>query len=372
MSSSDDNLLDVIDAAEDLRLKSRAVDATPFGITIADMRMDDDPIIYANGGFSRITGYEEDDILGRNCRFLQGEKTEDNPVRLMREAIDNGESVQVSLRNYRKNGSLFWSEVTLSPLQNDDGEITHYLGFQQDVSRRKEYEQQLESQRDDLTVLNEMVRHDIRNELQVALASMEVLNTRAEDRDKEQIATAIESINQAIELTNTARDVADVLLDSGADYRPVDVGSVVEEQIRDCQSSYPDAELSIEGTLPQVQVRANELLGSVFRNLLTNAIQHSNVETPHVAVTGSIHDDDVFVTVTDNGPGITDDQQGHLFEKGWSGANSAGTGIGLYVAHQLVDNYGGTLSLVDDSIAHLLPQSDLDGAQFVVRLPILE
>jgi PAS domain S-box-containing protein len=368
MSTPDENLLDVIEAAEDLQLKSRAIEETPFGITIADMRKDDEPIIYANLGFTRITGYPEDEVLGRNCRFLQGEGTSEEPVEQMREAIDRGDSVQVVLENYRKDGTSFWNEVTLSPLENDEGEITHYLGFQQDVSQRKEYEQQLEEQRDSLAVLNEMVRHDIRNELQVALASMEVIKARGNTGCTEQVETALGSINQAIELTSTAREVADVMLDTGADYAPVEIALLIEHEIENCRSSYPHAELSVEGTLPQVRVRANELLESVFRNLLTNAIQHNDAEEPRIVVAGSLDDGDVVITISDNGPGLSDSQRDRLFERGWSGDASGGTGIGLYIANQLVENYGGTLSLADESTA----TAEIDGATFVVRLPLVE
>jgi PAS domain S-box-containing protein len=367
MSKPEDNILDVVEAAEDLELRSRAIEETPFGITIADMRIDDEPIIYANTGFTRITGYPEDEVLGRNCRFLQGEGTSDKPVGLMREAIETGDSVQVILENYRKDGTAFWNEVTLSPLEDDSGEITHYLGFQQDVSQRKEYEQQLEAQRDNLTVLNEMVRHDIRNELQVALASLEVIKARDTVVCTEQVETALQSINQAIDLTNTAREVADVMLDTGADYAPVEIALLIEGELADCRSSYPHAELSVEGTLPQVRVRANELLESVFRNLLTNAVQHNDAEEPRVVVASSLDDDDVVITISDNGPGLSDTQRDRLFERGWSADASGGTGIGLYIAEQLVENYGGTLSLADESTA--TPETDLGGTTFVVRLP---
>jgi len=370
MSTSDENLLDVIEVAEEIQLKTRAIEATPFGITIADMRLDDEPIIYANEGFTRITGYPEAEVLDRNCRFLQGEGTSDESVERMREAIEGGDSVQVALQNYRKDGSMFWNEVTLSPLENEHGETTHYLGFQQDVSQRKEYEQQLEQQRDNLAVLNEMVRHDIRNELQVALASIEVIKARGSIGCTEQVETALGSIHQAIDLTNTAREVADVMLDTGVDYAPVEVAFVIERELGDSRSSYPDADLSILGVLPKVRVRANELLASVFRNLLTNAIQHNDAETPRVVVAGRLDDGDVVITVTDNGSGLSDSQRNRLFERGWSGDASGGTGIGLYIADQIVENYGGTLSLADESTP--IPEIDLGGATFVVRLPAVE
>ncbi|MFB6302888.1 MAG: bacterio-opsin activator domain-containing protein [Haloferacaceae archaeon] len=125
----------------DEALKTRAMDEAPVGITVADARAPDMPLVYANAAFERITGYPPERAVGENCRFLQGPKTRDESVARMRRAIEAEEPVSVELRNYRKDGDLFWNEVTLAPLRNEAGEVTHYVGFQQDVTRRKRAEQ---------------------------------------------------------------------------------------------------------------------------------------------------------------------------------------------------------------------------------------
>jgi PAS domain S-box-containing protein len=375
MSKAEDVVEQLIGRMESLTLRTRAVDEVPFGITIADVRQEDDPLVYANEGFTEITGYPESEILGRNCRFLQGPETADEPVAAMRRAIANEESIQVELRNYRKDGEQFWNQVTLAPLQTETGEVTHYVGFQQDVSTQKAYELELESQRDDLRMLNEMVRHDIRNDLQVAMAAMEVLEAKNGDDEstQEQITTALESIDQAIDLINTARDVADVMLDTGRDYRPINLGTVLEDQIHQCRDSFPEATITVTGTIPQVDVRANDLLESVFRNLLTNAITHNDTDTPEVLVTATTDGDTVSVTVADNGPGIPEDEREHIFERGWKGSNSPGTGIGLFIVDRLLKNYGGSIDVRESVPADGEPRlNELGGATFVVELPLAE
>ncbi len=124
---------------DDDRLIERAIDEAPIGITIADARRPDNPLIYLNDAFERLTGYPPDDTLGTNCRFLQGENTAPEPVAAMREAIESEEPVSVELRNYRRDGTEFWNEVTIAPL-HDDGEVTHFVGFQTDVTARKRAE----------------------------------------------------------------------------------------------------------------------------------------------------------------------------------------------------------------------------------------
>jgi PAS domain S-box-containing protein len=126
--------------AIDRSVKTRAMDEAPVGITVADATRPDMPLVYANGAFERITGYPSSYAIGRNCRFLQGEDTREEPVARLREAIEAAESTSVVLRNYRRNGNVFWNEVTIAPLRNDRGEVVYYVGFQQDVTRRKRAE----------------------------------------------------------------------------------------------------------------------------------------------------------------------------------------------------------------------------------------
>ena len=124
-------------------LQDQAMDEAPIGITISDPSQPDNPLIYVNDGFSELTGYPRDEILGQNCRFLQGDATREEPVAKMRAAIDTKEPVTVELRNYRKSGSVFWSRVTILPIRSHSGRVTNWIGYQQDISDEKRYEQDL-------------------------------------------------------------------------------------------------------------------------------------------------------------------------------------------------------------------------------------
>ncbi|WP_251329202.1 bacterio-opsin activator domain-containing protein [Haloplanus pelagicus] len=126
--------------AVDEALKTRTIDEAPVGITVADATTPNMPLVYVNTTFERITGYPSTYAVGRNCRFLQGEATRDEPVARMRAAIEAGEATSVELRNYTRDGDPFWNEVTLSPLRDATGEVAYYVGFQQDVTRRKHAE----------------------------------------------------------------------------------------------------------------------------------------------------------------------------------------------------------------------------------------
>jgi two-component system cell cycle response regulator len=111
-------------------LLAQAVDQSPDGITIADARKPDMPLVYVNAGFEKMTGYSSAEILGKNCRFLQGKETTQHAVDVVRECIKNGESCIVILQNFRKDGTLFWNEFNISPVRDAGGVVTHFIGVQ--------------------------------------------------------------------------------------------------------------------------------------------------------------------------------------------------------------------------------------------------
>ncbi|MFC7043964.1 PAS domain-containing protein [Halonotius sp. GCM10025705] len=135
-------LLDISQQLAVEPLFERAMNAAPVGITIADANKSDEPLVYVSEEFAKLTGYSEEEVLGQNCRLLQGEGTEEEPVAKMRAAIDAKESVSVVLRNYRADGSMFWNRVTIIPITGKDATVTHFLGYQEDVSEMKLYQQE--------------------------------------------------------------------------------------------------------------------------------------------------------------------------------------------------------------------------------------
>jgi PAS domain S-box-containing protein len=110
------------------------LDEARIGIGIADASDPDSPLVYVNEGFERVTGYDADEAIGRNCRFLRGPATDGETVALLRERIDAEESASVELVNYRQDGAPFWNQVRVDPVVDDGDEVTHYLGFQADVA----------------------------------------------------------------------------------------------------------------------------------------------------------------------------------------------------------------------------------------------
>jgi PAS domain S-box-containing protein len=129
----------------DRRRKTRALEAAPIGVTISDPDQEDNPLVFVNDAFCSLTGYDEDEVLGRNCRFLQGPETDPETTARLREAIDAGEPVQVEIQNYRRDGTPFWNRLDVAPVRDEDGAITNFVGFQQDVTDSRERAERLRS-----------------------------------------------------------------------------------------------------------------------------------------------------------------------------------------------------------------------------------
>ncbi len=123
------------EAEASLRLRERALASSSCGVVISDMRLPGQPILYVNQAFEDITGYSAAEVMGRNCSLLQGvEGSDQDAVNEVRQAISTGRSCKVVLRNYRKNGEAFWNELQLSPLADEQGVVTHYIGIQNDIT----------------------------------------------------------------------------------------------------------------------------------------------------------------------------------------------------------------------------------------------
>ncbi|QAU13056.1 PAS domain S-box protein [Halorubrum sp. BOL3-1] len=255
-------------------------------------------------------------------------------------------------------------QTTKIPYRNPKTGEDAVLGYARDVTDLKAYEETLERQRDSLTLLNQVVRHDIRNQLMVVESYTELLEgSLPDDQSRTHARTVIEAAKQAREITETARDVTDVLLQVGADPSPMSLRDELSEQIAQLRSDQDRTTVSVDGSIPDVTVLADELLEAVFRNLLTNAVVHNDKDVAEIAVSTRVSDDSVRVSIADNGPGIADDHKGDIFQEGEKGLESGGTGVGLYLVKTLVDKYEGDIWVEDN---------EPTGSVFVVELSIVD
>lgn len=128
---------------ESQKTKTAALEAALNGVTITDALQPDNPIIYCNSAFEKMTGYPRAEIMGKNCRFLQADDNDQEEVRKIRDAIKTGKGCKVQLRNYKKDGTLFWNEVSINPITDEKEQTTHFIGIQNDITERKTSEQEI-------------------------------------------------------------------------------------------------------------------------------------------------------------------------------------------------------------------------------------
>ncbi|MDP9410594.1 MAG: PAS domain S-box protein [Actinomycetota bacterium] len=125
------------------RLLDRAVAASSNGVVITDPKLPDNPIVYVNPAFERISGYTVEETIGRNCRFLQGEERDQPVLEELRAALGEERECRVVLRNYRRDGTPFWNELYVSPVHDDEGRLTNFVGIQNDITERRRIEEVL-------------------------------------------------------------------------------------------------------------------------------------------------------------------------------------------------------------------------------------
>ena len=285
--------------SERLALYDRAIEAAAQGVTIADARADDEPLVYVNPAFERITGYDAAEVLGRNCRFLQGEGTDPGTVAEIREAIDERRPVSVELRNYRADGTPFWNRLDIVPVRNDAGEVTHLLGLQRDVTRRREREQRV-------AVLDRVLRHNLRNQLNVVRGEADRI-LADEDADPGVTRSAARGIVRAtddlLDIADQARRFREVVAGDHRKPGVRDVAETLAAAVGDVDAEYPDTTVDVD--LPEsLPVYAHEVVGAAFLGVVETLAEASADGTHVVVRTADVGPRTVTLEILDRASGF--------------------------------------------------------------------
>jgi len=136
------------------QILTQILDGSVNGITLSDPDQEDNPIVYANKAFEQITGYSNEETVGRNCRFLQGQERDQEELQKIRDAVKNAKAVEVTLKNFRKNGELFYNRLSITPLFDNDGHLIYFLGVQYDVTEQILAQQEIKKLTDKLNIIS--------------------------------------------------------------------------------------------------------------------------------------------------------------------------------------------------------------------------
>lgn len=322
-------------------------------------------IIAANDTALNRLGYDADRLTGRRIDTVEdGVRDGDDDTVADPFAAQSADRIVYKTIHTAANGETTPVEVRAT-LVRYGGEPA-VLSVARDITRRRESEREVARKRDQLRALNRVLRHDIRNDMQIVLGLGRLLDDHVDDEGEEYLRTILDTGEHVVELTRSSRDLARTVAgEAELPVEPVSLPETLTAEIDRRREAFGHATITVRGEIPDVTVRANDLLASVFRNLLNNAVQHSDRDEPEVTVSADIlrGDHEAVVRIADNGPGIASDRKGAVFGKGEKGIESEGTGLGLYLVQSLLDHYGGGVWIEDNE-----PR----GTVVVVELPVAE
>ena len=337
------------------------VEMTRMPMVLADPRQDDTPIVFANNAFLDLTGYELDEVVGRNCRFLQGSGTDQETVRVLREALANRTACAIEILNYRRDGSPFWNAVFMGPVLNPEGEVIYYFASQLDVTQRRESEQQFRQAQKMEAVgqLTAGLAHDFNNLLHVITGSLErIASKRHDDQTFERyMSAATAAAERGAKLTHQLLAFA---RRGRLEPKGVDLSDLVysfAELLESSVGTKATLHLNLQRRLPLIRVDATHLEMALL-NAVVNARDASpnggaiTVTTKEIHLNGdaSRHQlepgEYVLLCVADQGSGMAPHVAARATEPFFTTKPvGEGTGLGLAMAHGFVQQSGGRLEI---------------------------
>jgi len=374
-----------------VRISHAALKSVSQGVIITGT---DRLIVASNDAFATLTGYSAAEILGRNCNFLQGPLTEPSTTEAIRAALNTGIDFFGEILNYRKDGSTFWNELSISPVYDDQGYVTHFVGVQHDVNARKEAEALAASMNEQLRESQKMeaigtlasgIAHDFNNVIATILGNVELAR-----EDLPRVNTlAIESLAEIHKAATRARDLVQQILSFSrrqpTTRLPIALAPVVAETEHLLRSTLPGRvtlDVRCAEAVPEVHADPTQIQ-QVMINLATNAMQamqggpglltirlgtvmldaalarlHPALHSMHEKTPGLT----VRLAVSDNGPGMDVATLARSFEPFFTTKPlGEGTGLGLSVVRSIVQGHEGAI---------VVESAPGKGTTFAVYLPV--
>ncbi|MBB5885510.1 PAS domain-containing protein [Xanthomonas sp. LMG 8992] len=372
-----------------------AVQTTRMPMIVTDPRQPDNPIIFVNRAFLEMTGYGRDELIGNNCRFLQGPDTDRETVRSVRDAITSHDEVAVEILNYRKDGSSFWNALYISPVYDDRGELVYFFGSQLDVSRRRDAEDALR-QAQKMEALGQLtggIAHDFNNLLQVMSGYLELIEHAVESEPlnpsllRKSVERARDAAGQAARLTQQllafARkqklegrvlnlnslvagmsDVAERTLGDGIAF-----SLELAPDLRNCRIDPTQAEVALLNIL----INARDAMAEQAAPRLVIQTRNVSVRADEPTTYDNLLPGHyVCVSITDNGSGMPPEVLARVLDPFFTTKEEGkGTGLGLSMVYGFAKQSGGAVRLysedghgttvrlyfpIDDNVENMAPR----------------
>jgi len=337
-----------------------AIAAAPTGITLADPSLHDCPIVFMNPAFSQITGYPPEEVLGRNCRFLQGRSTEAAPVRALRRAIADRKSVTVEFTNHRRDGRRFTNELRLSPVFGNDGGLLAFVGIQHDVSARKRAEKEAAKARraaerasQEKSDFLAFTSHEVRTPLHGVMGTLSLLLDTPLDAEQRAYAetarrcgaTLLQTVNELLDLSRIEAGKLEI---HPAPFSLADVVKDVLDLLAPAAAEKGiELSASLDHLLPAQLVGDAMRIRQVLLNLTDNAVKFTHRGSVELRL-AALPEGHVGFAVTDTGIGIPPKLRQKLFTRFTQvggGGEQSGSGLGLAICQRLVALMGGQIAV---------------------------
>ncbi|WP_288938270.1 PAS domain-containing protein [uncultured Sphingomonas sp.] len=337
-----------------------AIEMTRMPMVITDPHQDDNPIVFANNAFLDLTLYEKEEVVGRNCRFLQGAQTDRGEVAKLREAIEAEDSIALELLNYKRDGTPFWNAVFIGPIHDASGKLLYFFASQIDVTRRRESEKTLlQTQKmEAVGQLTAGLAHDFNNLLQVVNGNLELAAARVEDdRISRYIQSARTAAEKGAKLTGQLLAFA---RKSRLDPRPVDVNATIHgfcDVLESSLGKQTELQLTLRRGLPRAVLDPEQFEMAVLNIAINARDAMPNGGLIEIVTSKLLLDGDassrelspgeyVVVEVRDQGQGMPP----HVAERATepfftTKGQGKGTGLGLAMASGFVQQSRGRLEI---------------------------
>lgn len=327
-----------------------AIEACPINITIADMSKPDMPLAYVNPAFTATTGYSAADVIGKNCRFLQGPDTDVDAIQALRDGIANESSVAVEMVNYRKDGTPFINALKMAPVHDAEGKLISFVGIQNDVSleRARESREIGRQRREALGEMAGSVAHQINNLLQPIVT---LVSLHKDDLPNEEM---VSDFNLVLESARQAGDVVqDVLAFSRTSTKkltPLPVAINVRNNIAFIETLLPvdiavNVNVSADSEACMAMLNSTQF-SQAMANLMINASQAmGGAGEIEVSLTRQ-EPNNICLSVRDNGPGIPEHLRSKVLEPFFTTRiDEGGTGLGLSFVYGFIKGIGGKIHI---------------------------
>ena len=337
-----------------------ALQMTRMPMILTDPRQDDNPIVFANKAFLDLTGYEESEIIGRNCRFLQGADTDRAAVADLRDAVARREAISLEILNYKRDGSAFWNAVFIAPVFDDHGELIYFFASQLDVTRRRSSEQSFRQAQkmEAIGQLTAGLAHDFNNLLQVVAGNIDlVLAGELDERQHRLLSNAAKAAEWGTKLT---RQLLAFARKTRLEPRRINLNDLIHE-FGDLIDNTVGAQIrlvtALERRLPDVLIDPSHLEMALL-NVLINARDAMpqggtvTISTQLWKLNGNAaahqlpEGDYVVLTIADEGAGMSEEVRRRATEPFFTTkGQDRGTGLGLAMVHGFVQQSLGRLEL---------------------------